>query len=445
MTSRNRVVWSEGLFLRPQHFQQLDRFIERLVHLRADPVRSHGWGFSDLKINRELLATGKIKIEEARGVFRDGTAFSAPDDDPLPPALDLSNLVRDVGVVLSIPVENTGVPAYSRSRAETDPSRLLIKTVDLRDSTPDSQEVATIEVAGVNTSLQLANGVGNDRMAIPLAHVLQVQTSGLVQLDETFMPTVLSIRAAPALESFVSELLGMLKQGADHLASLAVTSGKAHGDLREFLLLQVMNRWEPLLEHFQKERNVHPELLFQACIQLLGDLAALTEPTMQTRRPGMMPTYQHHDLKQTFTPLINRIRAALGTPMDHRTIMISLEIKKNRYWFGAVKERGRLTDSEFILAVSAEQPEAMLEQSVLKQVTVSAAERIISLVNSMRLGIALSPIQPPREIPFHRGYLYFRLDGRHPEWSHLNASAGIAVHVPETIPGPQLELWAIRR
>ncbi len=31
MSWHNKVVWSEGLFLRPQHFQQQDRYIEHLV------------------------------------------------------------------------------------------------------------------------------------------------------------------------------------------------------------------------------------------------------------------------------------------------------------------------------------------------------------------------------------------------------------------------------
>jgi len=33
--SRKRVIWSEGLFLRPQHFQQLERSVEMLVESRA--------------------------------------------------------------------------------------------------------------------------------------------------------------------------------------------------------------------------------------------------------------------------------------------------------------------------------------------------------------------------------------------------------------------------
>ena len=34
-TNSNRVVWKEGTFLRPQHFQQHDRYLESLVEARA--------------------------------------------------------------------------------------------------------------------------------------------------------------------------------------------------------------------------------------------------------------------------------------------------------------------------------------------------------------------------------------------------------------------------
>ena len=34
MTWHNKVIWTEGMFLQPQHFQQHDRFLARQAHLR---------------------------------------------------------------------------------------------------------------------------------------------------------------------------------------------------------------------------------------------------------------------------------------------------------------------------------------------------------------------------------------------------------------------------
>ncbi|WP_177315875.1 type VI secretion system baseplate subunit TssK, partial [Burkholderia ubonensis] len=59
---RQRVVWTEGMFLRPQHFQQLERHWERYVSLRCLPLLGFGWGFDALEIDRELLALGKVAL-----------------------------------------------------------------------------------------------------------------------------------------------------------------------------------------------------------------------------------------------------------------------------------------------------------------------------------------------------------------------------------------------
>src|SRR5579864_5458253 len=108
MSSNNRVVWSEGLFLRPQHFQQHDRYVERLVEGRSAALRSHSWGFTEVQFDREHLKIGMLELKRAAGVFPDGTPFSMPDDDSLPAALEPTAQVRDKEVSLAIPLRKAG-------------------------------------------------------------------------------------------------------------------------------------------------------------------------------------------------------------------------------------------------------------------------------------------------------------------------------------------------
>ena len=39
MSWDNKIIWSEGMFLRTQHFQQQDRYVERLVRNRTAHLR----------------------------------------------------------------------------------------------------------------------------------------------------------------------------------------------------------------------------------------------------------------------------------------------------------------------------------------------------------------------------------------------------------------------
>ena len=57
MSDRNKVIWSEGQFLLPQHFQQQERYFEHYVEARTRTLQTASWGFEDLEI--ELKAGQK--------------------------------------------------------------------------------------------------------------------------------------------------------------------------------------------------------------------------------------------------------------------------------------------------------------------------------------------------------------------------------------------------
>ena len=87
MSNHSKVVWSEGMFLKSQHFQQQDRFVERLVRQRTEGITPFGWGLRSLALNRDLLGLGKLALDRCDGVFEDGTPVCVPEDDPHPAPL----------------------------------------------------------------------------------------------------------------------------------------------------------------------------------------------------------------------------------------------------------------------------------------------------------------------------------------------------------------------
>ena len=84
MSARHRVVWSQGLFLQPHHFQQQTRFLEHLIDARTRAAGQHSWGFAELVLDEAQLATGRVALTRCHGVLPDGTPFSMPDADALP-------------------------------------------------------------------------------------------------------------------------------------------------------------------------------------------------------------------------------------------------------------------------------------------------------------------------------------------------------------------------
>lgn len=133
MTENNRVLWSEGLFLRPQHFQQQERFVETYLEERTAALRVYPWGFRELEIERDLLAVGKLAVRRASGVFPDGTPFSIPHNDPPPPPLDISTELRDQVVMLAVPLRRSSVMLDDEEGGKNTVARYKARDYEARD------------------------------------------------------------------------------------------------------------------------------------------------------------------------------------------------------------------------------------------------------------------------------------------------------------------------
>ena len=108
MSWTNRVIWQEGMFLRAQHFQQQDRWLEALVRGRTAMLRPYPWGLTEFAIDRDLLATGRFALASGVGVFEDGTLFAIPGEPDHPAPLEAPPTARNVLVFLATPIRQAG-------------------------------------------------------------------------------------------------------------------------------------------------------------------------------------------------------------------------------------------------------------------------------------------------------------------------------------------------
>lgn len=92
MSKTMRILWGEGMFLRPQHFQQQALYGEaQRTHL-AHAMRRHCWGVADLALDDIVLKDGQIRFDRLEMRFRDGTSVLAPGIDPLPAPRNLNEI-----------------------------------------------------------------------------------------------------------------------------------------------------------------------------------------------------------------------------------------------------------------------------------------------------------------------------------------------------------------
>ena len=80
----NKIAWSEGMLLKPQHFQQQERYFESLIFKQLQYTQAYYWGFYQLSLDKEALTNGKIALKEAKGLFKEGSVFNIPVHDKAP-------------------------------------------------------------------------------------------------------------------------------------------------------------------------------------------------------------------------------------------------------------------------------------------------------------------------------------------------------------------------
>ena len=443
MSIYSKVVWSEGLFLRPQHFQQQDRYFERYVESRCHALAPYSWGFTELEIEQDLLSIGKLGLRRAAGVFPDGTPFRMPDDDPLPSAMDIRADVRDQAMFLCVPLRRPGAPDIERDARDEALARHGVREVEAPDTTASAGDTALLEVGEMRTCLLAANEVTEGYACIPLAHVVECRADRHVVLDRQFIPTALDIRAAAPLSTFTTELLGLLHQRGEALRNRVTATGRgAAAEIAEFLMLQMMNRYEPVVADFASSDVVHPQELFRLCISMVGELSTFTS---EHKRPPTLPTYRHERLRESFAPVCAALRAALSVVLEQTAVAIPIESKKFGISVATVSDRGLYDNAVFVLAAKGDLPAEELRRHFPAQLKVGPVERIRDLVNLQLPGVPVAAVPvAPRQIPYHAGWVYFELDQAHDLWAQLRTSGGIALHVSGEFPGLALELWAIR-
>src|ERR1700730_16003353 len=104
MSWYSKVVWREGLFLRPHHLQQNNRYFERLTENRTRDITPYPWGFSNIEIDLDLAQQSKFGVRRAAGLMADGTPFDVPADSPAPPAIAVPDNAGNQIVWLTLPI-----------------------------------------------------------------------------------------------------------------------------------------------------------------------------------------------------------------------------------------------------------------------------------------------------------------------------------------------------
>jgi len=450
MTSKNKVIWSEGLLIAPQHFQQQERSNDYALNFRFEHFINFAYGFSKLKLEQELLKLGRIGISEAIGVMPDGTSFEIPYQDVLPEPIAIKQITsaQSAYIYLALPIFNDAISEVNNDNSD-DASQHLANSYRYQKNTYKVKDVhsangsySEINVARLAPKLVQGSDDLNGYTLLPLCLIKEISADGQLVLDDTFIPTVCKINACSYLHNFVMEVANLISERARQLAEkIGSPTQQGVTGIAEFLMLQLLNSARPYYRHIAHTGFIHPEKLYVALAQTCSELMTFTD---EAKTASDFNHYKHDDLTTTFKTLMLAVRKALSIVLTPRALPIVLS-KQNNLYVGVIGDTALMQSAEFILALRADLPVDKLVKDFARQVKIASPGAIDDLVRVQLAGVVLThlTIAPP-QLPFHAGYVYFKLDTKSKGWDDIVKAGSIALHIAGNFADLDVQLWAIR-
>lgn len=271
----DRPLWAAGALLSQQQFQQQARLEswanQQLAHLCV----THPWGVQAAGFDQEALRLGKLKATQLRVRMPDGTWIDTECMDPLPPALELAQVLpddaKDAVLHLALPLEraNGNNCLFDGGRADQ-PMRYRQAWREVQDIYGDeAQSIGVLEHA---LSLRLHSDNNGDYLTCPVARLIR-DGQGAWRLDPDYVPPLLSFAAHAGLVNQLDNLftqlsakrqrlMGMRRESNQRMADFAVA------DVSLFWLLNALNSYQPVLMDLRDFPARHPEQVYQELIKL---------------------------------------------------------------------------------------------------------------------------------------------------------------------------------
>lgn len=440
MSWYSKVVWSEGLFLRPHHFQQNDRYLENLLENRVRHVTPYPWGFSVLEIDRDLAQQSRIGLRRAVGVMPDGTPFALPDNSPLPLAVEVPENAAGQIVWLSLPLASANTREVEDTLSGS-ASRFVPSTEMLIDSTASLRIEEEIDIAHPRLTLELRKTAKAGYVGLALGRILEVRDRAVL-FDEKFAPPVLVCSAYPVIEGWLDRVVGWIDNKLEELARYAADP-TAGGGLQsaDYFMLQLLNRQIPVLKHLRQSRYVHPERLFVTFVALAGELATFTTAE---RRARDYPPYDHDDLETCFTPVVRDIQDFLSANLGRRAIRLEITERAPNAFMSTIRDRSLVRNATLILEVAARRPLTEIQAQFPQLFKVGPNTKMNEIVHAHLPGINLVHLPtPPPQIRALTDHVYFYLDRTSPLWPEFSTASSIGMHFSGDWPDLEMELWAV--
>jgi type VI secretion system protein ImpJ len=445
MRSLSRVVWSEGMYLGPHHFQVQARYFEDSARFATSSLWFSAYGVAGCQLDAHALENGTVSVLHARGIFPDGLTFEMPDSDALPPARNIADLfpaTRDaVTILLAVPDRKPAGRNCAIAEGDSSSARFVAAERPVTDENTGADQ-RRVRFGRKNIRLLLDLESAEGMTTLPVARVMR-DGSGRFVFDPAFVPPCLRISASESLMLMLGRLIEILEEKSAALSRSPGGHSFAEFSSREiasFWFLHAVNSGLVPLKHLWASKRGHPEELYMEMAKLAGALCTFALDS----HPRDLPAYDHDHLDRTFRALNDYILRHLEIIVPANCISIPLKPSAKYFFEGEITDQRCLNPSRWILAIRSSAGEVDVIARTPQLVKVCSALFVPELVRRALPGFGLTHLPtPPPAVPARADVQYFSIGKSGPCWEHILQSRCVGIYVPGELPDAELELLVV--
>jgi type VI secretion system protein ImpJ len=448
MKQLSKVVWSEGMYLGPHHFQAQGRFFEEVTHFEISNLWFEPFGLAGLELDGEALRNGTVALVHARGIFQDGLPFNIPECDPLPSTRSIADLFpptrENLTVLLTIPPRRLGAANCSLTDQEKNGRTRYIAEVRTLPDENTGLDEKPLKLGRKNLQILLDTEDAGDLQTLPIARI-QRDGSGNYVYDESFIPPCVQISASQALMMMIRRLIDILQEKSatvslDNRGRGKFQAGFSAQEVSRFWFLHAINSSLGPLRHLFFSQSGHPAELFTELLRLGGALCTFALDS----HPRNLPLYNHLSLDKSFADIEKHIRTHLDLLAPSNCISIPLRPAANYFYEGDITDQRCLDRARWILSIRSAIGDAEVITRTLQLVKVCSAQFVPQLVKRALPGMELTHMPvPPSAVSARVESQYFAISRTGPCWDHIVQSRCVGIYVPGDLPSPEIELLVV--
>jgi len=422
------VAWMEGMFLRPQHFQHHDLYLEERLRHHVQTLDPFHWGVKDLLVNEDALSDHRFEVLRLDAILPGGAVVRFPGNCAIEPReFDPSVEQLDVHLGLRL-MSNAEANAEAEGRTSRD-FRYRIQQESLPDLNRGGYE-APVDVQQQNLRL-FFSGEEEDLEVHDSFKLAVLEATGEIKtpfaLRKRYCPPLLAVQSSQALAEEVAQIVAQIAAKVRVVAGRTATISIA--DLPRMWMRYTLARMTPLLRHLLSTGSTRPFELYSALVETAGSLAAFNR-----MEPAELPVYDHEDLFGCFGALVEFLDDQLTEAVPDRFKEIPMEYDAEQHFYVTTKLNTDDVDPRnlFFLGVKADLPAAELAKRVVDE---GKAGSVGNVKIAMRMNIAGLTVEhmsaAPTEIAARAGYQYFTLDPHGPKWNKVREDFSLALSIPK--------------